>query len=44
MTLIRTMLSLMLVEDLHFEQLVVKIVFSSWGFGGRDLYAATTRV
>ena len=44
MTLIRTILSLVAVEDLHLEQLDVKNNFSPWGFGGRDLYAKTTGV
>jgi hypothetical protein len=33
-----------MVEVLHLEQLDVKNNFSPWGFGGRDLYAATTGV
>jgi hypothetical protein len=44
MTSIRTILSLVAVEDLHLEQLDVKTGFSPWGFGGRDLYATTIGV
>jgi hypothetical protein len=44
MTSIRTILSLVAVEYLHLEQLDVKKNFSPWGFGGTDLYAATTGV
>ena len=44
MTLIRTILSLVAVENLHLEHLYVKKNFSPWGFGGRDLYVATTEV
>ena len=44
MTSIRTILSLVVVEDLHLEQLDVKTGLSPGGFGGRDLYAEATRV
>ena len=44
MTSIRTILSLVAVEDLHFEQLDVKTTSSPWGFRGRDIYAAATRI
>jgi hypothetical protein len=40
MTSIRIILILVVVEDLYLEQLDVKNFFP-WGFGGRDLYAAT---
>ena len=43
MTSIRTILSLVAVEDLHLEQLC-KNNLSPRGFGGRDLYAATIGV
>ena len=42
MTSIKTILSLVAVEDLHLEQLDIKDNLSPWGFGGRDIYAATT--
>jgi hypothetical protein len=42
MTSIRTILSLVAIEDFHLEQLDVRKIFSPWGFGGRDLYATTT--
>jgi hypothetical protein len=44
MTSIRTILSLLVVEDFHLEKIICKNKFSPWGFGGRDLYAATTGV
>lgn len=44
MTSIRTILSLVAAEDLHLEQLDVNTTFSPWGFGGRDIYATTTRI
>ena len=41
MTSIRTILSLVEVEDFHLE---CKNNLSPWGFGGRDLYAVATGV
>ena len=35
---IRTILSLVVVEDFHLEQLDGKNNLSPWGFGGRNLY------
>jgi hypothetical protein len=40
---IRTILSLVAVEDLHLEHLC-KNSFSPWRFGGRDLYVAAIEI
>jgi len=44
MTSIRTILSLVAVEDLHLEQLDVKTTFLYWEFEGRDLYVVAKGV
>jgi len=46
MTSIRTILSLVVAEDLHLEKLDVRCKdnLSPWGFVGRDIYAITIRI